>query len=378
MAAVTAFDQVLAAEPPRRELGPDVVRAVALIGVVVMNYHGYVNGANAAAGPDSTLFERWFDPFRGVLSTRFAATFVLVAGVGVTLLTRRAVAELDTAAVSAHRWRLVRRGLTLYGLGFVLEWIWPGTIIFFYGAYFVLGATLITLATRWIIVTGAVAAAGAAAVQVWSRVQTNAGHDTGWLFPAELDSFRNLMLRTFLGYTHPVLPWLAFFCAGIVLGRVLPRLDALRWRLVGVAAAVLAATYALNAVVWRVVDEQTSVWRTVTSTRPMDRSLLYTAGTLATALIAYCLLSWWAERRADTFAVDVLGRAGQLSLSIYLAHIFVFNAAVDWFGWIGADGLGTALAFALVFWVGALLMASNWHRALGMGPAERLYRLLGG
>lgn len=374
---MSELERVVAAEP-RRELGPDIVRAVALVGVVVMNYHGYLNRGGASATADSNVFERWFDPFNGVLATRFAATFVLVAGVGVTLLTRRAVAAGDGAAVSAHRWRLVRRGLTLYGLGYVIEWIWPGTILFFYGAYFVLGAALVTLATRWVVVTGVAAALGAAAVQMWSWLRVDAGHPTDWLFPASIDSFRDLMLRTFLGYTHPVLPWLSFFCAGVVLGRALPRLAELRPRIVAVSLAVLAGTYAINAVVWRWDDEPGSWWRTVTSTRPWDRSLLYTAGTLATALLAYCLLSWWAERRPTTYAVDVLSRAGQLSLSIYLAHVFVFNAVVDWFGLLepGA-GLATALGFALVFWAGALLVSSWWHRVLGMGPAERLYRILG-
>ena len=67
----------------RRLPGPDVVRAIALIGVVVMNYHGYliIKGGERSGGWANDLF----DPWTGPLSSRFAATFVLVAGVGVTL-----------------------------------------------------------------------------------------------------------------------------------------------------------------------------------------------------------------------------------------------------------------------------------------------------
>ncbi len=91
--------------------GPDVVRAVALIGVVVMNYHGYLiieDGGDRGEGWAAALF----DPWTGPLSTRFAATFVLVAGVGVTLLTRRCVAT--GIGITEMRWRLVRRGVVLY------------------------------------------------------------------------------------------------------------------------------------------------------------------------------------------------------------------------------------------------------------------------
>ena len=153
----------------RRErlVGPDVTRALALVGVVIMNYHGYLNGIDAAAGSDATLPQRWFDPWTGVLSTRFAATFVLVAGVGVTLLTQRSrtsvgaaagsgAARGDRAAIRDDRWRLIRRGVLLSAGGFVLDWIWPGTILFFYGAFFIVAALLFTLRTRWLVVVGAV------------------------------------------------------------------------------------------------------------------------------------------------------------------------------------------------------------------------------
>src|SRR3712207_5745518 len=95
------------ARRPDRLVGPDVVRGVALIGVVVMNYHGYLNGSGASAGPGATWAQSLFDPWQGVLSIRFAATFVTVAGIGVSLLTRRSRASGDRALVSADRWRLV-------------------------------------------------------------------------------------------------------------------------------------------------------------------------------------------------------------------------------------------------------------------------------
>ena len=139
--------------------GPDVVRAVALIGVVLMNFHGYLILRGGRQGDGAV--DRFFDPWTGPLSTRFAATFVLVAGVGVTLLTRRAVTPVrQPALVSARRWTLIRRGLTLYGAGLLFDTIWPGTILPFYGAMFVLGAFLFTLRARWLVTVGAGRRAG--------------------------------------------------------------------------------------------------------------------------------------------------------------------------------------------------------------------------
>ena len=75
----------------KRLPGPDVVRAVAMFGVVVMNYHGYLVIRGGQLG-DGQL-DRLFDPWTGPLSTRFAATFVLTAGIGVTLMTRSSIGD---------------------------------------------------------------------------------------------------------------------------------------------------------------------------------------------------------------------------------------------------------------------------------------------
>ena len=164
------------AQPPTptptstREIGIDVTRAIALIGVCVMNYHGYLN--QGAATDDTGFWGRTFNPWTGPLSTRFAATFVTVAGIGVVLLTRRATAFGDRAAIAAQRWRLARRGLLLFAFGYFLDWVWQGTILFFYGAYFVVGAFLFTLRARWLLAIGAAAALAAAALQWWAL-----GHD---------------------------------------------------------------------------------------------------------------------------------------------------------------------------------------------------------
>jgi uncharacterized protein len=136
---------VTPAEPRARLVEVDVVRAIALIGVCVMNYHGYLIFEGSSAYPPRNFAERVFDPWEGPLSTRFAATFVTLAGIGITLLTRRTVAGGDRTAISALRWTLVRRGVLLYLFGYFLNWVWNGTIIVFYGAFFVVGAALFTL-----------------------------------------------------------------------------------------------------------------------------------------------------------------------------------------------------------------------------------------
>lgn len=363
---------------PDRLLGPDVTRALALIGVVVLNYHGYLNGASAAAGPDASFAQRLFDPYRGVLATRFATTFMLVAGIGVTLMTRRSRASGDRAAIAADRWRLVRRGTVLYAGGFVLDWIWSGTILFFYGAAFILAALVFTLPTRWLIGIASTVAVAAAGLHWWVVARQVDGHSVAWLTsPATLtsESPRGLLFDTFINGTHPLLPWFAFMCVGMIVGRTLGMNHPLRWAVGGAIAT--AISYAVNHVATsgHAADR---VRVTVLSTRPFDRGLLYSIGTAGSALIAFGLISWFTQRHQHNAAVQMLARAGQMTLTLYVIHVLVFNLVVDWLGWVGGTGLDTALVFAAAFWVLAIAVASWWRKQVGRGPLEIVYRLFGG
>lgn len=359
-----------------RLVGIDVVRAVALIGVVVMNYHGYLN---AGSGTD-TFFGRLFHPWVGVLSTRFAATFVTVAGVGVVLLTKRARLSGDRDLISDARWRLIRRGVLLYTFGYVLDWIWPGTILFYYGAYFVLAAFMFRLRIRWLVAIGATSAVTAAAIQWWIFERIQDGHPPSWLYTSSPRSPRSLVLETFINGTHPLLPWLAFLCCGMVIGRLLPEID--RWRkpLLILGGSFLAGGYLLSSILTRLATDgsvEDQRWGVLARTDPFNRGLLYTVVTLGSSIIAVVVISWAAERAPASPVVEVLRHAGQMTLSLYVLHVLVFNELVYRQGWVTPTGLDTALVFAAAFWVVAILLGAWWHRFIGMGPLERWYRRFG-
>lgn len=355
----------------RRLPGPDVVRSMALIGVVVMNFHGYLMisadvGSNASNVGDGWA-ARLFDPWSGPLATRFAATFVLVAGVGVTLLTRSSIG--DRARTTEMRRRLVRRGVLLYTSGLLLDLIWAGTIIPYYGAMFVVAATIFTLRSRWIIAIGISAALGGSTVHAWLFRQADSGHDTDWLTSPTGGSVRGYLFDVAINGTHPLLPWLAFLCAGMILGRAL----ATRWwriAALGGGAVLYSAATLLGS------TANTAFQRVVVSTEPGSGGVVYVAGALGTALVAYGCVDWLADRFPDR--LDPLRRAGRMTLTLYVAHILVFNTVVHRLGWIEPAGLDVALLFALGFWILAVIAAAAWQRRFGLGPAERFYRAFGG
>ena len=273
-----------------RQIGLDVTRAIALIGVVVMNFHGTLN--DWRIGND--FWHRVFNIYTGALSTRFAATFVVVAGIGTALLSRKVYENHQD--IAKHRMRLLRRGAVLLFGGYLLNHAWPGTILFYYGAYFMLSAIFIMWKSRSIILIALATALSGTTIATWEASRQKSGHSTSWLHPRSIDSFTDLILRIFVDYTHPVFPWLAFFCLGIVIGRNLEIVKAKSRTILMWCFALIILCYFISAILNHFDLRSNEIVYWLTSMHPYNRSLFYTVSTAAIAVAAFLVFSQLAEK----------------------------------------------------------------------------------
>ena len=144
---------------------------------------------------------------------------------------------------------------------------------------FVLAAWMFTLRIRWLVAIGVVAALAGWSIRWWryERARRRPQHEVADI-PGRL-SPDGLVLDVFVNGTHPLLPWLAFFCAGIVLGRLLATTW---WRTAAIAGGFALFTLA------NLVNASASSRRALvlTSTDPFDRGLVYMMSALGTALMA--------------------------------------------------------------------------------------------
>ena len=364
---------------PSRIPSLDVTRAIALVGVVMMNYHAYLNTDKAFFPPRPSFAERVFNPLSGILTTRFAATFVLVAGMSIALLVQSAMQSGNVELIRSAQMKLARRGLFLYAIGAAVQWVWPGTILFYYGAFLLISAVICTWSNRSLVAISVASIAVSTGLSAWRGYQFFQGNFTQWLSPTP-NTPRNLLIRTFFDYTHPVFPWITFICAGIILGRNLEHLAQLRTRIMLWSGVALFATFLIRTFV--MPDSITSQWDYVLqralSTNNHDHSFLHVTSTLAIALLAFCSISLLTDSRPTSRVVEFLARTGQMTLSIYLAHVLVFNLVVHWLNWVRPTGLDTALVLSLSFYVVAVPVSSMLKRRYGIGPCERVYRAFGG
>ena len=89
---------------------------------------------------------------------------------------------------------------------------------------------------------------------------------------------------------------------------------------------------------------------------------------LGTALLAFTVVAGRPSATASRRSVDWLRRAGQMSLSIYIAHALVFCLLVDWLDIVSPGGIATSLAFALSYWLISTIAAVAYHKRFGQRP----------
>jgi len=216
-----------------RILGYDLARALAVFGMVIVNFK-IVMGAGEK-GP------AWLATLAGLLDGRAAATFVVLAGAGISLLSRRARMSGNRARLSQDRGTLWKRALFLFVLGSLYTPVWPADILHFYGVYIAAAAFLLSAPTKRLL--GCAAALIAAFCALMFLFDYEKGWDWSTLSYAVLWAPAGMVGHIFFNGFHPVVPWLAFLLLGMILGRQDMRSPAVRRRVFvwGVGVAVAAA-----------------------------------------------------------------------------------------------------------------------------------------
>ena len=149
----------------------------------------------------------------GLLKGRAAATFVILAGVGLSLLSRRARLANDEEGIAKNRITLLKRALFLFVVGLLYTPIWPADILDFHGIYIAIGAFLLAASERrlWTLAFTFMA--------VFVVLMPLFDYEQGWnwetLAYTGFWTPSGMIRHLFVNGFHPVFPWAAFLLVGM-------------------------------------------------------------------------------------------------------------------------------------------------------------------
>ena len=300
---------------------------------------------------------------------RASLLFVLVAGVGVSLLGRS-----RTTGPGRFRLTLLWRAAVLLPVGLALQLLDHGAAVILqtYALLFVIAMAAQALPDTWLLTAAGATAIVGPSIFLWGTLERPRTFDRGpvvWGDPAT-----EMLHELALSGPYPLVVWSAPFLLGMWLGRrdLRDRALAIRLLVIGGTVAVISATVS-EVLVTTVAGPQAPEWfqlaASATPHSQMPFWLLNGTGTAAAVLGATLLIPGTATR-----GVRPVVAAGQLALTIYVGHHVVLHLLPEH---ATADEVGAAAWRVAVATIAMLAFAHAWRAVFARGPLEVFLRLPG-
>ncbi len=340
--------------------GLDLARFFAFAGMVIVNFKivmGVVDNDGVLA-----LMTR-------ALEGRAAATFVVLAGVGLGLAAQRRKIS-DSIVITTKRAAL----LLLFGLLNMI--VFDADILHFYAFYFLIGVWFLRLNTAWLLVAIFILNASFLVMILLFN------YDQGWNWAdftyVDIWTLAGFGRHLFFNGWHPVIPWLSFLLFGLTLARI--QLTHKRtqnllvaWGIGAILGAELLSHLLTNWIAQ--IDIELIVLAATEPVPPMPLYIL--AGCGAASLIIGLCLRYDAVSPVFPWMKHLLP-AGRQTLTLYVAHILLGMGVLESLGMLSGQTLMQSITSSFLFCTLAVVYALIWSRFFKYGPLESVMRRLAG
>lgn len=353
-----------------RITGYDFTRSLAVLGMVLVNFAVVMNAETNGPG--------WLVWLISLLEGRAAATFVILAGVGLSLLSQKARVEHDFDKIRKNRNILLKRSLFLFVTGLLYTPVWPADILHFYGIYIAVGAFLLASSDR-VLIAGMVSF-----IAIFIVMLMFFNYDAGWNWDTldyiDFWSVSGMIRHLFFNGFHPVFPWTAFLLAGMWLGRQDVSDPVLRKKILGISIAVVilteAASYLLTRFFSASVDSavDAEALQFIFGTQPIPPMPLYmlSAGGAAFSVIILCIML--TQKFVDAGWIKPFVVTGQYALTLYVGHVVIGMGILEAFGLLNKQTLVFSVAGSILFYAAGVIFSILWAKKFKRGPLEWVMR----
>jgi len=353
----------------QRVTGYDLARALALFGMVIVNFKVAMSAETGHA---------FLINFASLIEGRASALFVMLAGIGISFLTAKARHSVDNTLVSKTRISVAKRGLLLVVIGLIFTPMWEADILHFYGFYFLIAAAIFMLHEKFLLWISIIIMLLFPMLMLMFNFEQNWDWET--LTYNNFWSVDGMIRHIFFNGFHPVFPWAAFMTFGMWLGRQDLSLKLIRKKLFLGALITLIVTEGsfyylrniLNDAGGSIMTAEEITFLFSTSIIPPMPQYIISAGSSGVLVLIACL--YLSERFSARKITKYLYQTGQLSLTLYLAHIIVGMGFLESIGRLENQSIDFALLSAFIFCAGSIAFSVVWLKFFNVGPLEWVFR----
>lgn len=350
----------------KRIEGFDFARALAILGMMLVNYKIVFTYGRIKYPILTRIVE--------ALEGRAAAVFLILAGIGMGLMTKKSYDNQVKEQKNTQRVSLFKRAIFLFVLGMILYRVfdWSADILHYYGVYMILVLIFIYQKPDRLIKS----ILGVLLVSL--LLQLVLDYSQGWdptyniyknFFT--LEGFSRHLL--FNGY-HPVFPWFAFILLGLYLSRKeFTQSTYKAWIIIGgsVALGLELISYLL---IRTMPSSETMVY--LLDTKPMNPSILYMFAASVWAIFFIGISLFISSKYENSKLIKAISATGKMALSHYVIHSIFILGIFETIDQLTYRDEIFVLILSFVVFIVMILFSNLWLKYFKRGPLELVMRRL--
>ena len=355
-----------------RIIGFDLARAYAIFGMFIVNFNFCFGSFQ-----DNSFLGQFLNLFIG----NSTAIFIILAGMGVSLMTNRN--KYNTDEKSKLKSIILKRSWFLFALGLLLYNWWPGDILHFYGGYMHIAAFVLFVPKKYYLWIAFFA------IVIFHILLLVIPINTSWNFQtyfyADFWTPVGFLRNTIYNGWNSIFPWLSYFMLGMFLGR-------LNWQ----NTSTMRSTFFIGLVVFilfegvRYFAKQNifdAFWTNYIMSEYFPAYLPFILITASFALMVISVCMFFASKLPNNKIISYLVSTGKMTLSFYILHItigmVVFSKIFNriYTGFLTQQTPVKPfyiLTFAIMFYILCVVFSVFWTKKYKNGPLETLMRKISG
>ncbi len=356
----------------QRIIGFDLARAYAILGMFIVNF-------NTVFG--SFTDKTYVGQFLSLFSGNSSSTFVILAGMGIALMTNRM--EYSLAEKAKLKSIISRRSWFLFVIGLLLYTWWPADILHYYGGYMHLAILILFVPKKYYLW------AALSAIVIFHLLFILIPYETGWDFKTltykDFWTVSGFLRNTLYNGWNAIFPWVAYFFAGMWLGRLDWSLFKIQRKMFLIGLVLLISVTVLQQYATHNITNQNLLqYITADYIPPFIPFMMSTFGFALMLISVFMYLGGKVEN--NKFA-QLFASTGQMTLTHYVSHltigmiIFAFITGKSYTGHLSEKAATSPifiLLFAILYFVLSCLFSKLWTQKFKNGPLETLMRKISG
>ena len=356
----------------QRKIGFDLARAYAILGMFIVNFNTVFGSLT-----DKSILGQFLSLFSGNSST----TFVILAGMGISLMTNRS--EYSEEEKAKLKTIISRRSWFLFFIGLLLYLWWPADILHYYGGYMHLAIPIVFLPKKYYLW------AAFTTIVVFHILFFIIPYDTGWNFTTleykDFWTIKGFFRNTIYNGWNSIFPWVAYFFAGMWLGR-------LDWSMLKTQKQL----FLIGFVLWSSVTVLQYNANNITTDKDLLQYITadyippflpFMLSTFGFALMLISTFMYIGSKVENNKYATLFASTGQMTLTHYISHLtigmVVFSLIIgkNYAGHLAEKATASPISillFANLYFGLSCLFSKIWSKKFKNGPVETLMRRISG